>query len=178
MPPSPITALSMSLSLSLPLFLLLLSFIFLRIFFFPLHLLQFGFYTFIINDDFGLCLIKGSDFGQRKKKFWVEKMVILGGSVVSASLQHLLLSFFFFSFFLFQFQFDYLYEFVYGFDEFGSRFRIILMILWYVHVVVVVVGGTGLQWWWLVVLDCCDGRLLLLLGIKEWVRERLIRQER
>ena len=45
-------------------------------------------------------------------------------------LQHLLLSFFFFSFFFFQFRFDYLYEFVYGFDEFGSRFRMILMILW------------------------------------------------
>ena len=91
MPPSPITALFMSLSLSLPLFLLLLSFIFLRIFFFPLHLLQFGFYTFIINDDFGLGLIKGSDFGRRKQKFWVEKMVILGESAVSASLQLLLL---------------------------------------------------------------------------------------
>ena len=43
---------------------------------------------------------------------------------------------------------------------------------------VVVVGGTGLQWWWLAVLGCCDGRLLLLLGIEEWVREGLIKQER
>ena len=43
----------------------------------------------------------------------------------------------------------------------------------------VVVGGTVLQWWWLAVLGCCDGRLLLLLlGIDEWVREGLIRQER
>ena len=32
--------------------------------------------------------------------------------------------------------------------------------------------------WWLAVLGCCDGRLLLLLGIEEWVREGLIRQER
>ena len=30
----------------------------------------------------------------------------------------------------FVYGFDYLYEFVYGFDEFGSRFRTILMILW------------------------------------------------
>jgi len=52
----------------------------LRIFFFPLLLLQFGLYTFIIDDDFGLGLIKGSDFGQRKQKFWVEKMVILASS--------------------------------------------------------------------------------------------------
>ena len=45
-------------------------------------------------------------------------------------------------------------------------------------VAVVVVGGTVLQWWWLAVLGCCDGRLLLLLlGIDEWVREGLIRQE-
>ena len=42
----------------------------------------------------------------------------------------------------------------------------------------VVVGGTVLQWWCLAVLGCCDGRLLLLLGIDEWVREGLIRQER
>ena len=42
-------------------------------------------------------------------------------------------------------RFDYLYEFVYGFDEFGFRFRTILMILWCVHVVVVVVvAGIGL----------------------------------
>ena len=149
-------------------------FFFLRIFFFPLLLLQFGFYTFIIDDDFGLGLIKGIDFGQRQQKFWVEKMVILGRSAVSTSLQHLLLSFFFF----FQFWFDYLYEVVYGFDEFGSRFRMILMILWCVHVVVLVVGSTRLQWWWLVMLDCCDGRLLFLLGIKEWVRESLTMQER
>ena len=145
-----------------------------------LLLLQFGFYTFIIDDDFGLGLIKGSDFGQRKQKFWVEKMVILGGFAISASLQHLLLSFFFFSFFFFKFQFDYLYEFVYGFDEFGSRFRTILMILWCVRVVVVVVSGTRLQGWWLALLGCYDGQLLLflLLGIEEWVRERLTRQER
>ena len=45
----------------------------------------------------------------------------------------------------FVYGFDYLYEFVYGFDEFGSRFRTFLMILWCVHVVMVVVGGTGLQ---------------------------------
>ena len=61
------------------------------------------------------------------------RAVILGGEskipiwVFLPLLQHLLLSFFFF---FFQFQFDYLYEFVYGFDEFGSRFRTILMILW------------------------------------------------
>ena len=86
---------------------------FLRIFFFPLLLLQFEFYAFIIDDDFGLGLIKGSDFGQRKQKFWVEKMVILASSSAS------------FSFFLsssppsfFNFRIDYLYEFVYGFDEF------------------------------------------------------------
>ena len=44
----------------------------------------------------------------------------------------------------------------------------------------VVVGDTRLQWWWLVVLGCCDGQLLLLLllGIEEWVREGLIKQER
>ena len=43
----------------------------------------------------------------------------------------------------------------------------------------VVVGGTVLQWWWLAVLGCCDGQLLLLLlGIEEWVREGLIKQER
>ena len=45
----------------------------------------------------------------------------------------------------------------------------------------VVVGGTRLQWWWLAVLGCCDGRLLLLLlllGVEEWVRESLTRQER
>ena len=30
----------------------------------------------------------------------------------------------------FVYGFDYLYEFVYGFDEFGSRFRTILMVLW------------------------------------------------
>ena len=52
---------------------------------------------------------------------------------------------FFFSFFFFQFRFDYLYKFVYGFDEFGSRFRKILMILRCVRVVVVVVGDTVLQ---------------------------------
>ena len=57
----------LSLSLSPPLFLLL--FFFLRILFFPLLLLQCGFYTFIIDDDFGLGLIKGSDFGQRKQNF-------------------------------------------------------------------------------------------------------------
>ena len=51
--------------------------LFLRIFFFPLLLLQFEYYAFIINDDIGLGLIKGSDFGHRKQKFWVEKMVIL-----------------------------------------------------------------------------------------------------
>ena len=67
----------------------------------------------------------------------------------------LLLSFFFFSFF-FQFRFDYLYEFVYGVDEFGSRFRTILMVLWCVFLVVLVVGGTGLQWWWLAMLGCGD----------------------
>ena len=108
-----------------------------------------------------------------KAKFWFGFFFPL--------LQHLLLSFFFFSFFLFQFQFDYLYEFVYGFDEFGSRFRTILMFLWCVRVVVVVIGGTGLQWWWLAVLGYCDGQfllLLLLLGIEEWVRESLTRQER
>ena len=161
---------SISASLSSPFF-----FFFLRIFFVPLLLLQFGFYTFIIDDDFGLGLIKGSDFGQRKQKFWVEKMVILGWSAVSASLQHLLLSFFLFSFFFFQFRFDCLYEFVYGFDEFGSRFRTILMILWCVRVVVMVVGGTGLQWWRLAMLGCYDDQLL---GIEEWVRESLTRQER
>ena len=76
--------------------------------------------------------------------------------------------------FFFQFQFDYLYKFVYGFDEFGSRFRTVLMILWCVRVVLVVVGGTRLQWWWLAILGCCDGRLLLLLlGIEKWVRESL-----
>ena len=66
------------------------------------------------------------------------RVVILGGEskisvwVFLPLLQHLLLSFFFFffSFFFFQFRFDYLYEFLYGFDEFGSRFRTILMILW------------------------------------------------
>ena len=80
-----------------------------RIFFFPLLLLQFEFYAFIIDDDFGLGLIKGSDFGRRKQNFWVEKMVILVSS----------------SFFLsssspssfFNFRIDYLYEVVYGFDE-------------------------------------------------------------
>ena len=85
-----------------------------RIFFFPLLLLQFGFYAFIIDGDFGLGLIKGSDFGRRKQNFWVERMVILAS--FSAS----------FSFFLsssspssfFNFQIDYLYEFVYVFDEF------------------------------------------------------------
>ena len=41
-----------------------------RIFFFPLLLLQFGFYTFIIDDNFGLGLIKGSDFRAEKAKFW------------------------------------------------------------------------------------------------------------
>ena len=49
--------------------------------------------------------------------------------------------------------FDYLYEFVYGFDEFGSRFRTILMILWCVHVVVVwlpVLGCNGGGWWYCV----------------------------
>ena len=38
-----------------------------------------------------------------------------------------------------------------------------------------------LQWKWLAVLGCCDGWLLfllLLLGIEEWVRETLTRQER
>ena len=45
----------------------------------------------IIDDDFGLGLINGNDFGWRKQKFWVEKMVILGESIVSASLQLLLL---------------------------------------------------------------------------------------
>ena len=76
---------------SRPLFLLLLSFflflfcfcfffLFLRIFFFPLLLLQFEFYAFIIDNDFGMGLIKGSDFGRRKQKFWVEKMVILNPS--------------------------------------------------------------------------------------------------
>ena len=80
----------------------------------------------------------------------------------------------------FVYGFDYLYEFVCGLDEFGSRFRTILMFLWCVRVVVVVIGGTGLQWWWLAVLGCCDGRrlLLLLLGIEEWARESLTRQER
>ena len=72
-------------------------------------------------------------------------MVVLGGSAVSTSLHHLLLSFFFFSFF-FQFQFDYLYEFVYGFDEFGSRFRMILMILWCVRDDF----GPGFRWVWTV----------------------------
>ena len=37
-------------------------FYFLRIFFFPPLLLQFEFYAFIIDDDFGLGLIKGNDF--------------------------------------------------------------------------------------------------------------------
>ena len=37
---------------------------FFRIFFFPPLLLQFEFYAFIIDDDFGLGLIKGSDFEQ------------------------------------------------------------------------------------------------------------------
>ena len=79
------------------------------------------------------------------------RLVILGEEskipvwVFLPLLQHLLLSFFFFSFFFFQFRFDYLYESVYGFDEFGSRFRTILMFLWCVRVVVVVVGGTVLQ---------------------------------
>ena len=109
------------------------SFFFLESFSFLCFFLQFGFYTFIIDDDFGLGLIKGSgrrkqNFGWRKWWFW-----------------HLLLSFFFFSFFFFQFRFDYLYKFVYGFDEFGSRFRKILMILRCVRVIVVVVGGTVLQ---------------------------------
>ena len=49
------------------LFFSFLFFWFLRIFFFPLLLLQFDFYAFIIDDDFGLGLIKGSDFGQRKQ---------------------------------------------------------------------------------------------------------------
>ena len=53
---------------------------FLRIFFFPLLLLQFEFYAFIIDNDFGMGLIKGSDFGRRKQKFWVEKIVILASS--------------------------------------------------------------------------------------------------
>ena len=50
---------------------------------------------------------------------------------------------------------------------------------WWYWVAMVVVGGTVLQWWWLAVLGC-DGRLLLLLllGIEEWVREGLIKQER
>ena len=48
---------------------------------------------------------------------------------------------------------------------------------WRYWVAVVVVGSTVLQWWWLAVLGCCNSRLLLL-GIKEWVREGLIRQER
>ena len=51
----------------------------------------------------------------------------------------------------------------------------ILMILWCVRVVVMVVGGTGLQWWRLAMLGCYDDRLL---GIEEWVRESLTRQER
>ena len=67
--------------------------------------------------------------------------MILGGEskisvwVFLPLLQHLLLSFFFFffSFFFFQFRFDYLYEFLYGFDEFGSKIRTILMILWCVR---------------------------------------------
>ena len=66
-------------------------FFFLRIFFFPLFLLQFGFSTFIIDDDFGLGLIKGSDFRQRKQKFGVEKMVILASSPTSSSFFLLLL---------------------------------------------------------------------------------------
>ena len=33
----------------------------------------------------------------------------------------------------FVYGFDYLYEFVYGFDEFGSRFRTILIVLWCVR---------------------------------------------
>ena len=50
---------------------------------------------------------------------------------------------------------------------------------WWYWVAMVVVGGTVLQWWWLAVLGCCDGQLLLLLlGIEEWVREGLIKQER
>ena len=57
---------SISASLSSPSFF----FFFLRIFFFPLLLLQFGFYTSIIDDDFGLGLIKGSDFGQRSGGPW------------------------------------------------------------------------------------------------------------
>ena len=31
--------------------------------------MQFGFYTFIIDDDFGLGLVKGNDFGWRKQNF-------------------------------------------------------------------------------------------------------------
>ena len=60
-----------SLSLSPPLFLLFLFFFFffLRIFFFPLLLLQFEFYAFIMDDDFGLGLIKVNDFGWRKQSF-------------------------------------------------------------------------------------------------------------
>ena len=37
-------------------------FFFFRIFLFPPLLLQFEFYAFIIDDDFGLGLIKGNDF--------------------------------------------------------------------------------------------------------------------
>ena len=56
------------LSLSPPVFLLFF-FFFLRIFFFPLLLLQFGFYTFIIDDDFGLGLIKAGILGGESKNF-------------------------------------------------------------------------------------------------------------
>ena len=68
-----------------------------------------------MDDDFGLGLIKGSDFGRRKQNFWVEKMVILASSSTSFSL--FLSSSSPSSFF--NFQIDYLYEFVYGFDEYG-----------------------------------------------------------
>ena len=67
-------------SLSSPSFFLFFFVLFLRIFFFPLLLLQFEFYAFIIDNDFGMGLIKGSDFGRRKQKFWVEKIVILASS--------------------------------------------------------------------------------------------------
>ena len=81
-----------------------------------------------------LGLQSGFDFGRRKQRFWTEKMVILGrfaiiaSSLASSSFFLLLRHLLFLLLLLLLSRFHYLDEFVYGFDEFRSRFRMSFMI--------------------------------------------------
>ena len=66
----------------------------------------------------------------------------------------------------FVYGFDYLYEFVCGFDEFGSRFRTILMVLWCVHDDFGLGFSVSFDWFWVGFSNCFSVNFELIFCVK------------